>query len=204
MNFLALTEKRKMKCDGYIFPEQYEDIPNVTQFSDVEAVYQYAKEKLSSFKGKEIGIYINGGLTIEAIACVLAASNLKIDLQLFYWDRQSNKYIPQKVMWNEIQAEDKLIIENFVLCAGRHIVPDVNQYFFEQLVENQTFDFTWQENRVKLILEAYAGKKIGVYVTGLTQLIVSTLNAAASCNVEVVFFHFDYDTEEYFAQQMRG
>lgn len=51
-------------------------------------------------------------------------------------------------------------------------------------------------------LKVWRNKKIRIYLSGLTSAFVSVLNAASQENVSVVWLHYDYDTEDYFPQDM--
>ena len=66
MNRLALTERRKMDCDGYLFPADYYEIPGVEEFQNVEAVRNHAFEKLKSCEKGLVDLYLNGGLSVES------------------------------------------------------------------------------------------------------------------------------------------
>ena len=94
-------------------------------------------------------------------------------------------------------------IERFILCSGRHCVED-NQYptIFEIITVDKIFDFSWQEEQVEKVLKKVMKKQIFVYLTGLTQMILSVLNVAYRLGISIIFLHYDVDTEEYFPQNM--
>ena len=90
MNRLALTERRRMDCDGYLFPADYYEIPGVEEFQDVEAVRIHALEKLKSCEKKLVDLYLNGGLSIEVLAAIQAAARLDIRLNMWHYDCERN------------------------------------------------------------------------------------------------------------------
>lgn len=200
---LALTERRKMECDGYLFPSDYYDIPGVEEFQDLEAVREYACEKLSPYRGEAVDLYLNGGLTIETLTAIWAARKLDISLALWHYDREKDRYVRQELKWRPVPAGRgaKEAAEAIYLCRGRHWGSEEN-CIFDAIPQDRIFDFQWQEEQAEEVLRDYSHKKIAVYVSGLTSAAVSVLNAAAKEQVSVLWMHHDYDREEYFPQSM--
>lgn len=200
---LALTELRKMNCDGYIFPADYYDIPGVECFRDLEAVKRHAFEKLKSYQAETADVYLNGGMSMETLAVIQAAARLDIRLNLWHYDREGETYVCQKLCWKPAVrgGEEKEAGEEMFLCRGRHWSPE-EKSVFSVIPADKIFDFQWQEEQAGEALKGSRGKKVGICVSGLTSAMVSVLNAAAKEEVSVVCLHYDYDTEEYFPQDM--
>lgn len=218
---IALTEKRKTECDNSIFPKDYYDIPEVNEFQNIFAVRNYAYKVLESYAGQQVDVILNGGLSIEILCVIQVAAKLGISLCVLHYDREKDIYVSQKITWNFVsdnmilneknrQAYEKIKkerkdsdIERFILCLGRHCVED-NQYptIFEIITVDKIFDFSWQEEQVEKVLKKVMKKQIFVYLTGLTQMILSVLNVAYRLGISIIFLHYDVDTEEYFPQNM--
>ena len=206
MACLALTEKRRIPCDGYIFPSEYYEIPGILHFQDLEAVRNYAFEKLKKYQGEPIDIYLNGGMSIEVLTVIQAAVKLDIKISLYHYNREKEKYICQEVLWrpvnddrgNTIKEADQ---EAVSLCQGRHWGTE-RKSIFSIISDEQLFDFQWQELQAEKFLQNYEGKTAVIYLSGLTAAFVSVLNAAVKINVSIIWLHYDHDTEEYFAQNM--
>lgn len=198
---LALTEKRKMNCDAYIFPEEYFDIPGVEEFSDLDAVVQHAAEALEPYENQDVELYVNGGLTSEVLAVIQAAADKNIKVRIMHYDRDRQEYRPQQVVWTKKKHREisKSVVLN--LCEGRHIMP--GESIFGRIPSEKIMDFSWQEKFAEEYLSTYEDTELRIYLSGLSQLAVSTLNAAGALGLPVVFFHYNYDTEDYFPQNMQ-
>lgn len=203
MNRLALTERRRMDCDGYLFPADYYEIPGVEEFQNVEAVRNHAFEKLKSCEKGLVDLYLNGGLSVEVLAVIQAAARLDIRLNMWHYDCEREIYFCQPLRWKPVSHGDEMekAEEEIVLCQGRHWGREKKSVFAEIPVD-KLFDFQWQEERAREFLKVWRNKKIRIYLSGLTSAFVSVLNAASQENVSIVWLHYDYDTEDYFPQDM--
>lgn len=198
---LALTERRRLECDAYIFPEEYYDIPGVEEFSDLEVVKSYVRKKLEPYAAQSAAIYLNGGLSIELLSCLQIAAELDMNIVVLHYDKNTNQYVPQEVTWKPVEAENCKEADYLTLCAGRH--PKVTEeYIFAEVTEDQVLDFTWQAQQAEQVLSRCKDKHVVIYLTGLTSLYISVLNAAARLGIAITFLHYNYDTEEYFPQEM--
>lgn len=203
MNCLALTERRQMDCDGYLFPAEYYDIPGLEDFQDLRTVKDYVLEKMKQYQGKAVNVYLNGGMTIETLTVIQAAARLDIQLNLQHYDFEKDAYVCQLLSWRpgarggEREEEE----EELVLCQGRHWGGE-KRAVFQVIPADKLFDFHWQEEQAGEVLKTWSGKKLKICVSGLTSAAVSVMNAAARVGVSVVWLHYDYDTEEYFPQDM--
>ena len=197
---LALTEKRKIRGLKSIFPEDYFDIPGVESYQDIDAVKKYARERLKEYQGKSADIYVNGGMAIETLSVLQEAGKLDISMQLMHYDSKDEIYLAQKVNWKPKVQSGRMEREMLQLCQGRHVLQE--KPVFTSLLDVQRFDFSWQEEHAEKVLKLYKGKKLEIYLSGLTPVYVSVLNAAYKLDLPVTFLHFDNDTEEYFPQVM--
>lgn len=205
MVYLALTKMRRIECDGYIFPEDYYDIPGVNDFQDLKAVKEYSLKKLECFRGEKVDVCLNGGMTVEILAMIQAAAELKIELILWHYDREKEDYVDQKVNWKPVHVsdEDKEPVATVVLCKGRHW-SQREKAIFDTIPAERIFDFKWQEEQADQCLRDFKGRRIAIYVSGLTSAAVSVLNAAWREQISVTWLHYDYDREDYFPQCMDG
>lgn len=196
---LILSEKRRILGCEAIFPADYFEIPGLQGFEDLKAVDDYAIQKLQQFKGQTVDVYVNSGLTIESFAVLTAASNLRIRLRMFHYDNLQDNYVPQEVEWGEWPVEAKLSKEKFALCEKRHLgLPE--QSIFEMIPKERLFDYAWQKEQAKLVLQRHAPCQADIYLTGLTALGISALNAAYCLKIPVTVYHYNHDTEDYFPQ----
>ncbi len=203
MVYLALTEMRRIACDGYIFPEDYYDIPGVEDFQDLKAVKQYSLKKLERYRGEKVDVCLNGGMTVEILTMIQAAAELDIELTLCHYDREKENYAGQKVCWKpvHVRAEDEESPKTVVLCKGRHWSP-AEKAVFDMIPAGRLFDFLWQEEQAGKFLREFRDRKLTIYLSGLTSAAVSVLNAARREWVSVTWLHYDYDKEDYFPQYM--
>ena len=77
-------------------------------------------------------------------------------------------------------------------------------YLFQKIEPDKFFDFHWMEEVVREKLQQYTGNTIGIYVTGLTALLISTLNVAADLEIQINWWHYDLKENDYFLQKMNG
>lgn len=198
---LALSEKRKMQCESYIFPENYFDISGVEEFGDFNAVKVYAVEKMSPYANQNVDIYVNSGMSVLALAALQAGISLNTHLRMLNYDCSRKIYLPQTVKWKPLMRKKEKEPFSIALCQRRHKgMPE--EAIFEPLNDEQLFDYLWQEEEAKKKLASWSQGEIYVYLSGLTQLSVSVLNAAYSLGISVTFFHYDHDNEDYLPQKM--
>lgn len=198
---LTLSAKRKIPGLEAVFPSDYFEIPELQNFEDLQAVSNYAILKLKQFRGQAIDVFVNAGLMMESFAILKAASVHHIQLRMFHYDSAHDCYVPQEVKWKDFSVEGKLTKKSFALCGNRHLgLPE--QSVFETISNDRLFDYSWQEEHAKQILEKYAPCCVDIYLTGLTSLGISALNAAYSLGIPVTVYHYNYDTEAYFPQTM--
>lgn len=201
---LALTEKRRIDCDGYIFPAEYYDIPGLEDFQDLRSVKDMAFGKLKEYGGQHIDIYLNGGMSIEILAVIQAAAKLDIHIALWEYDCQEKIYVRQEIRWKPADHRGQTGREKgeaVFLCQGRHWNPK-QKSVFGLIPAEKIFDFKWQEQQAEEFLEEYRGGAIKIYLSGLTAACISVLNAAYKKDVSVTWLHYNYDMEEYFEQNM--
>ena len=197
---LGLSEIRKIECDGYVFPEDVFKIENLTEYSDVAAIERYALEKMKTYAGEEVQLYLNGKLSTELLAVIKACVKLDIKLSIGHRNNYTGEYHMQDVVWKPMETSVN-VEKCFELCRGRHDVP-AEESLFEQISAEQMFDYVWMEKVAEQKLIPYKGKNIAVYITGLPSLYISVLNVAGRMGISVTCMHYDNDTDEYFPQYM--
>lgn len=201
---LALTEKRRMDVEDYIFPEDYYNIPDLRGFQDIDAVTWHAEKKLSAYAGKCVELYLNGGMAIETLACVHAASRWNIHLNILHHDRERDLYVVQEIRWRpQVSSVDREPVETLGLCRGRHAGLG-KRMIFETIPDERIFDFAWLERKAAAALEGYCGRSVKVCVSGLSSAYLSALNVAADLGIRIVWLHYDFSTEDYFPQEIDG
>lgn len=190
-----------MECDGYIFPSEFYDIPGVLTFQDVGVVEQYVCEKLCPYQGEKVKVYINGGLAVEILCVIQASARLNIDLGVVHYNKDTALYdVLQEIRWNSRPFPTELISANTVLCEGRHVIKE--EAIFAMVPKEKLFDFTWQEKTAEDFFRVHPENHFNIYLSGLTSIMLSTLNAAEKMQKYITWYHYDYDTESYFAHPM--
>ena len=199
---LALTEKRRMNVEGYIFPEDYYDIPGLKNFQDTNAVMRYAERKLTVYAGEDVDLYLNGGMSIETLACVQAAGRLHIHLNILHHDKVRDQYVAQEIRWQPRTAfMDQESVETLGLCQGRHT--GLGRKMIYQAIPNERiFDFIWLERKAAASLMEYRGRNVRVCISGLSSAYLSALNVSADLRIRIIWLHYDYSTEDYFPQEI--
>ena len=198
---IGLSECRKVPCDCYVFPADLFDVPGVETFDDVEKINAYALVRLSELKDKCWCVYINSGLSIMFLSVILAATKLGATVMVKHYDIKQDVYIERPVYWKSSSKVDDMAVDCLTLCASRHYgLPET--VIFEQIPEDKIMDFSWQEQVADTVLRTYAGKHIKLYITGMTQALVSVLNITEEHHISITCMHYDYASESYFPQRM--
>lgn len=88
----------------------------------------------------------------------------------------------------------------FVLINNRHTHKDIDKLpaIFEEVVD--IFDYDLHKKIIHTKLQNC--KHIALYVTGLTQLLISVLNYCKLFNIEVTLFHYDTESNRYRSQSV--
>lgn len=88
----------------------------------------------------------------------------------------------------------------YVLVSSRHSHKDIDNLpaIFTEVVD--IFDYDLHKKIIHSKLKEC--KHIALYVTGLTQLLVSVLNYCRLFNIEVTLFHYDVDSNRYRSQSV--
>lgn len=204
MKKLGLTKKRRIVCDGYLFPEEYYDIPGVEFYDDLAAVRRYVRSRLDVEEpvDKTIGIYINGGLAVELLSVLQVCSERKLSVSLFHWNQQTGQYVMQEVRWKADGSFGRTgPTGTYALCDGRHPNTAVHAVY-PQIPNERMFDFTWLEEQAGRFLDLEQIKSADIFLSGLTTAYISVLNAAYDRKIHVRYLHYNYDTESYFYQDM--
>jgi len=95
----------------------------------------------------------------------------------------------------------------YILIDSRHTHPDLVNVpaLFNSVLSQQIFDFDYHKRVIhnKLSLEKFAeGEELVLYVTGLTPLLISTINYCKLFDIVVVLKHYDSDTNTYRTQSV--
>lgn len=90
------------------------------------------------------------------------------------------------------------------VCKGRHDIPDVSGYVFDS-IEDVT-NVRALERRAFDVLESFGlwkgNGELRLYVTGLTVATCAVINICAINGVSLTLYHYDRETDTYFAQPM--
>lgn len=107
-----------------------------------------------------------------------------------YW-QDEDVSAPYQVPLTEVHA---------ALCAGRHEIPAaVDGSIFDEIVDPTNY----ADLEVTAARQLVGIKVLHLYVTGLSQALIATLNAAKITKTQVVAYHYDRDTGEYLPQVVR-
>ena len=194
---IALTERLKGLYPT-IYPEDFKDSMVIKGFQDLIGFKKVALEKMKPYAGECVEVLRCGGIAQELLAVIVAADELHINLSIGLMNTETGIYYPQKVTWKKGKGKKKPD-QYFLLCGGRH-ENVCEKHIFEPIADDKRFDFEWIEKNAEDNLEAYRGQTVGVYLTGLSTLAISTLNAAEKLGISLIFYHYDRDEEEYFPQ----
>lgn len=90
---------------------------------------------------------------------------------------------------------------NMGLIQGRHEIPDVSEYIFENALDPA--DRQGIRSLAQKSLEFLSkGDNLTVYVTGLTVALVEVINICHEKGVRLTLMHFDRETGTYFPQDV--
>ena len=95
-------------------------------------------------------------------------------------------------------AEDYCCAE-VALCAGRHKIPQAKDGYIFENIPDPTNTLILQAQAQSALKEFHV-RYVDLYVTGLTQALVATINAAKVEGISLTLYHYNKDTGEYFAQ----
>ena len=85
------------------------------------------------------------------------------------------------------------------LIRNRHEMP-VDDFIFETIDDVTDLDWLHQVSLDKL--KCLSSDKLGIYVTGLSTALVAALNACRYLGIDVELYHYNRDTDSYYAQQV--
>lgn len=87
------------------------------------------------------------------------------------------------------------------LCKGRHSTPATNGAIFE--TEVNPLDVSALESQAKERLANLNITRLHLYVTGLTVALIAVLNATRELGIEVILWHFDRESGQYYSQEVK-
>ena len=94
------------------------------------------------------------------------------------------------------------------LCKGRHEIPNVEDYVFEETLNPLQVN-ELREAAFKKLQEVFGvkegnlwGQELHIYVTGLSVALVAAIDAALSMALSVTLWHFDRESGEYYPQKL--
>lgn len=88
------------------------------------------------------------------------------------------------------------------LCRGRHDIPGVTEYVFDNTVnplDVQGLQAT-ADKYIAQLIRGKGGCHINLYVTGLSVALVSVINACNRYSVMLTLWHYDRDSGKYYPQ----
>ena len=113
-------------------------------------------------------------------------------------------------------------ILNLALCEGRHEIPQATDgNIFKSITnvtETKTLEkiafsrlwgicyakgYTTQSEEDAFALYIANDIQLNLYVTGLTVALIAALNVCRENNIKVTLYHFDRETNTYFAQEVK-
>lgn len=111
-----------------------------------------------------------------------------------------NKYNHQKQAYIEPAGYTRTEI-TVGLCSGRHNLPGVEEYIFEDIADPMDFD-SLEKTAYKFVGEAKNNgvNLIELYVTGFTPALASVIKACNNRKISLKLMHFNKDTNGYKAQ----
>ena len=88
----------------------------------------------------------------------------------------------------------------YVLVSNRHNHKAIDNLpaIFDEVVD--VFDFDLHKKIIHTKLKDC--KHLALYVTGLTQLLISVINYCKLFNIEITLFHYDVDSNRYRSQSV--
>lgn len=197
---MALTEGRRMVCDIYVFPADLFDISGLESYADVDSIERFVLETLSNVQDMEWNLYVNGGLAIMLLAVIHVAGKLGAHLNIKHYDRVKAEYVDHELRWQPVSNGNRKK-SCLTLCAARHYgIPE--EVIFKEIPSERVMDFEWQEHIASDKLRRYADGHILVYITGLSQALISVLNVLSRYDIAITCMHYDYTSETYFPQSM--
>lgn len=140
---------------------------------------------------------------MEVISAISAASRLNIDLTCMHWNSVAGTYIAQNVRWKRKSQPLGEADHAFSLCDNRH--PNMPPALISKVNSDQIFDFSYQEQTIRESLRLYKvnkHEKLKLYITGLTVLLISVLNVAYDCELDVICMNYDMASKTYLPQNI--
>lgn len=90
-------------------------------------------------------------------------------------------------------------MEKLGLIRNRHQMP-VDDFIFDVIDDVTDLDWLHQVSLDKL--KCLSSNNVGIYVTGLSTALVAALNACRYLGINVELYHYNRDTDSYYAQQV--
>ena len=92
------------------------------------------------------------------------------------------------------------MVQKIGLCKGRHEIREVQDYIFPQ--EVNPLDVKGLEETALKTVSKIEANELHIYVTGLTVALIASLNACKKLSKQVVLYHFDRTSGEYYPQEV--
>lgn len=131
---------------------------------------------------------------MRKLACDLCNGNC---MGCFHAD-ECNRY-------NDIAPYNPVEIEvdtaSMELCKGRHKTPATDGAVFE--TEVNPLDVITLESQAKERFASLNITRLHLYVTGLTVALIAVLNTARELGIEVILWHFDRESNNYYSQEVK-
>lgn len=97
----------------------------------------------------------------------------------------------------------KMKSENIIrlgLCQGRHEIPGLDGYVFEEITDPTEVNSLLMHAKIKL--DELQVEKLDLYVTGLTVALGAVIRACLDMDIPLTLYHFDRETGEYYPQEI--
>jgi hypothetical protein len=91
---------------------------------------------------------------------------------------------------------EKIIIG---LCSGRHEIPSVTEYIFENTIDPLDLDYMTSKCHEKLV----NADEVVLFVTGLTVALISVINYCCQNHIILTLMHFDRNSNTYYSQMVK-
>ena len=87
----------------------------------------------------------------------------------------------------------------FGLCAGRHEIPQVQDFIFNEVLDPTDFDGMLKTARETIPADA---DSIEVFVTGLTPAMLAVARVCFERQADLIAWHYDRDAGDYKSQEV--
>lgn len=92
-----------------------------------------------------------------------------------------------------------------MVVKGRHRIinnekQEITDFVFDEIVDVRNIDEMQAIADSKIA--SISSNRVHLYITGLTVAVITVINAVIKYNKEIVFWHYDRETETYYPQKL--